>query len=121
MNGLTEQVIGCAYQVANTLGCGFLEKVYENALVHELRKSGVDVSQQCPIKVFYDEVVVGEYVADLLISDSLLVELKSVKVLDSVHMAQCMNYLKATKSELGLLINFGKSVEVKRKFVRNSD
>lgn len=115
MNELTEQVIGCAYKVANALGCGFLEKVYENSLVHELRKSGIDVSQQYPIKVFYDEVVVGDFIADLLVSDSVLLELKSVKALDPVHIAQCMNYLKATKLKICLLINFGGTrVEIKR-------
>jgi GxxExxY protein len=115
MNDLTEKIIGCAYKVGNTLGCGFLEKVYENALVHELRKSGIDVSQQYPITVYYDEVAVGEYVADLLVLGTVLIELKSVKALETVHMAQCMNYLKATKLKICLLINFGGSkVEIKR-------
>ena len=115
MNDLTEKIIGCAYAVGNTLGSGFLEKVYENALVHELRKSGVDVLQQHPIKVIYDDVVVGDFVADLLVAGSVLVELKSVKALDAVHMAQCLNYLKATGLKVCLLINFGGTkLELKR-------
>ncbi len=99
----------------NGLGAGFLEKVYENALAHELRKTGLRVEQQHGITVHYDGVVVGEYAADLLVEDAVLVELKAVKGLDAVHMAQCMNYLKATGHTLCLLINFGTSrVEVKR-------
>ena len=119
INQLTEKVIGCAYQVANNLGSGFLEKVYENALAHEIRKSGLNVSQQLPIKVFYDGVIVRDYFADLLVEDFLLVELKTVKQLDDVHMAQCLNYLKATGFQVCLLINFYRSkVEIKR-VIRN--
>ncbi len=112
---LTEKIIGCAYTVANTLGCGFLEKVYENALAHELRKEGLVVLQQAGVNVIYDGIVVGEYVSDLLVENDLLVELKAVKALDNIHMAQCMNYLKATGHEVCLLINFGlPRIEVKR-------
>ena len=115
INQITEKIIGCAYAVSNTLGCGFLEKVYENALVHELRKAGLGVSQQHPIKVHYDSVVVGDYVADLLVEETVLVEIKAVKAFDDVHMAQCLNYLKATGLHVCLLINFGSpKVEVKR-------
>ncbi|HEX9023562.1 MAG TPA: GxxExxY protein [Geobacteraceae bacterium] len=112
---ITERIIGCAYTVANTLGAGFLEKVYENALAHELRKAGLEAKQQFPVTVHYDGIVAGEYVADLLVEGNVLVELKAVKALDGVHMAQCMNYLKATGLRVCLLINFGAPrIEVKR-------
>jgi len=108
MNELvTEKIIGSAYAVANTLGCGFLEKVYENALAHDLRKAGFAVTQQAGVDVFYDGIKVGEYVADLLVDNEILVELKAVKALDNIHFAQCMNYLKATGLHVCLLINFG--------------
>ena len=96
LNGLSEKVIGCAYTVSNKLGSGFLEKVYENALAYELRKAGLKVQIQKPILVFYDGIVVGDYFADLVIEDVLLIELKTVKGFDDIHKAQCMNYLKAT-------------------------
>lgn len=119
LNRVTQRIIGCAFVVGNTLGVGFLEKVYENALVHELRKQGIKVEQQLPIKVWYDGAVVGNYQADLLVEGSVITELKAVTALDTVHFAQCMNYLKATGLTLGLLINFGSPrVEVKR-VVRN--
>ena len=108
MDKLSERIIGCAYAVSNGLGAGFLEKVYENALAHELRKAGLRVEQQRPLRVHYDGVVVGEYAADLLVEDYILVELKAVKALDEIHLAQCLNYLKATGLSLCLLINFGK-------------
>ena len=115
LNEITEQIIGCAYRVSNGLGCGFLEKVYENALAHEIRKAGFPVKQQHSIHVWYDGVVVGEYVADLLVADSVLVELKAVNAIDPIHTAQCLNYLKGTGLEVCLLINFGKPrVEIKR-------
>jgi len=115
MNELTEKVIGCAFAVSNALGCGFLEKVYENALAHELRKAGLKVEQQHGITVHYDGVAVGEYAADLLVDGALLVELKAVKDLDDIHLAQCLNYLKATNLRLCLLMNFGKpKLEVRR-------
>ena len=115
VNEITEAIIGCAYSVANTLGAGFLEKVYENALAHELRKHGLLVSQQAPLTVQYDEVVVGQYVADLVVADQILVELKAAKSLDEIHMAQCLNYLKATGLPICLLINFGRpKIQIKR-------
>ena len=115
LDGVTEGIIGCAYRVSNTLGAGFLEKVYENALALELRKAGIDVDQQVPIKVRYDGVVVGDFVADLLVDHAVIVELKAVKKLDAIHVAQGLNYLKATGCKLCLLLNFGTSrVEIKR-------
>jgi GxxExxY protein len=114
-DALTEQVIGCAYNVANQLGYGFLEKVYENSLRIELQNSGIQVEQQCPIQVRYAGEVVGDFIADLVVEDELIVELKVAKSLDDVHLAQCLNYLKATGKHLGLLVNFGgNKVQIKR-------
>lgn len=115
LNRISERIIGCAFDVMNTLGSGFLEKVYENALAHELRKAGLSVAQQHGITVRYDDIVVGEYTADMLVEDAVVVELKVVKTLDSVHTAQCINYLKASDLRLCLLLNFGKPrVEIQR-------
>ena len=115
INDLTEQVIGCAYAVSNALGAGFLEKVYENALALELRLAGFHVAQQHPVNVLYRGQVVGEYVADLFVDQRLIIEIKAVKGIDQVHVAQCINYLRATNHHIGLLLNFGKpKLEVKR-------
>jgi GxxExxY protein len=112
---LTEKIINAAYKVHNVLGFGFLEKVYQNALVIELRKRDLVVSSGVPIKVFYDNEIVGEYVADLIVEDKVILELKAVKDLAEIHEVQLVNYLKATGIEVGLLINFGHSVQVRRK------
>ena len=114
INSLTEQVIGCAYRVGSKLGCGFLEKCYENAMVYELRKLGLKVEQQVSLKVWYDDVVVGEYFADLLVEGVVLVELKAIQGLDPIHSAICIHYLAACKLPICLLINFGRRVDVKR-------
>jgi len=115
LNRITEKIIGCAFTVVSCLGSGFLEKVYENALAHEVRKSGMMVLQQHGIQVHYDTAIVGEYVADLLVEQCILVELKAVKALDNIHQAQCLNYLKATGYHVCLLINFGSpKIEIKR-------
>ncbi|MDO8684998.1 MAG: GxxExxY protein [Armatimonadota bacterium] len=115
MNELTEKTIGRSYAVANTLGHGFLEKVYENALAVELRNAGCKVEQQKGIVVNYHGSVVGEYVADLLVDDCVIVELKTVKAINDIHLAQALNYLKATGLRICLLINFGNpKVEIKR-------
>ncbi|MEP6946233.1 MAG: GxxExxY protein [Acidobacteriota bacterium] len=117
LNALSETVIGCAYKVSNTLGCGFLEKVYENALGHEIRKLGHAVEIQKPLHVVYDGVIVGEYFADLVVDACLLIELKTTNGFHENHMAQCINYLNATRYPLCLLINFGRPrVEIKRVF-----
>ncbi|MBM4294403.1 MAG: GxxExxY protein [Deltaproteobacteria bacterium] len=114
-DGITDRVIGCIFKVSNTLGCGFLEKVYENALAIELQKKGLKVKQQHGIQVKYDNVIIGEFAADLLVEDSIIIELKAVKNLDEIHQAQCMNYLKATGLAVCLLVNFGKpKAEIKR-------
>jgi GxxExxY protein len=115
VNRLSERIIGCAFQVLNTLGAGFLEKVYENALAHELRKSGLLVAQQQGITVTYDGIVVGEYNVDILVEGTIIIELKAINALDNAHTAQCLNYLKATGLHLCLLLNFGKSrLEIQR-------
>ena len=115
LNGLSGAVIGCAFTVHNTLGAGFLEKVYGNAPARELGKRGLAVVQQRGMRVVYDGTVVGEYYADLLIEEKLLVELKTVKALEEAHCAQCMNYLRATGLSLCLLLNFSKPrLEIKR-------
>ena len=115
INQITEKIIGCSYTVSNVLGCVFLEKVYENALAHELAKADFKVIKQHEIKVFYDGVEVGKYIADLFVEDSIIVEVKAISGLDNSQIAQCLNYLKATKLKVGLLINFGKPrIEIKR-------
>ncbi len=112
---ITKKIIGCAYTVSNTLGIGFVEKVYENALVHCVRKAGLLVEQQYPIKVTFEGIIVGEFFADLFVEKRVLVELKAVTMLVQEHTAQALNYLRATGAEVCLLINFGKSkVEIKR-------
>ena len=112
---LTKQIIGCAYTVSNNLGCGFLEKVYENSLAIELIASKLKVQTQKPITIFYVGQVVGEYFADLLVEDEIIIELKAVKTIENIHFAQCQNYLKATGKKLGLVLNFGgERVQVKR-------
>lgn len=115
LDKLSQQVIGCSYEVENGLGVGFLEKVYENALTKALRKQGIAVEQQKPMQVWYDGEVVGEYIADLIVGGLLIVELKVVKSFHDIHMAQCLNYLKATGLTLCFLIDFGSPrVEVRR-------
>ncbi len=114
---LTGKIIASAYKVYNTLGFGFLEKVYENAMVIELRKNILSTAQQFPLTVFYDEQVVGDFYADLIVETRVVVELKSVTQLAPRHEAQLVNYLNATKQDVGLLINFGPDgIEVKRKY-----
>ena len=112
---ITEKIIGAAYKIYNTLGFGFLEKVYENALAIELKQMEFEVKQQEPIDVFYEGNIVGEYVADIIVAGKVVVEIKAVKELGKIHEVQLVNYLKASKIEVGLLINFGKEIEVKRK------
>lgn len=116
VNLITQKIIGCAYEVSNTLGTGFVEKVYENALAHQIRKSaGFVVAQQYPITVAYDEIVVGEFFADMLVQERVLVELKAVSLLKDEHVAQALNYLRASSLEICLLINFGqRKIEIKR-------
>lgn len=111
---ITEKVVRAAHQVYYTLGNGFMEKVYENALVVELTHAGVNVIQQHPLRVHYRSVEVGEYIADLLVEGKVIVELKAVSQLLPQHEGQLVNYLKATGLNVGLLINFGGDIKVKR-------
>ena len=112
---LTEVIIGCAIKVHNTLGVGFLEKVYENALVHELRKAGLKAEQQVPLSVFYDDIAVGNFFADILVESKVILELKVAIRLNDEHSAICMNYLRASKHPVCLLFNFGTPrLEIKR-------
>ncbi len=104
---LTQRIIGCAHAVSNTLGTGFVEKVYENALAHQMRKEGLTVLQQYPVRVAYDDVIVGEFYADALVNDTVVVELKAASALTADHVAQALNYLRATGLPACLLINFG--------------
>jgi GxxExxY protein len=117
---LTEPIIKAFYKVYNTLGHGFLEKVYENALVIELRTMGLKAAQQCPITIFYDGHVVGNYFADIMVEDLVIVELKAAAAIDKSHEAQLLNYLRATAIEVGLLLNFGLKPEFKRKIFMNN-
>lgn len=117
---LTEKIIKAFYQVYNTLGYGFLEKVYEKALLIELKKSKLKALAQAPIKIFYDQQLIGEYFADLMVEDKVIVEIKSAKNLAEEHEAQLLNYLKATEIEVGLLLNFGPKAAVKRKAFENT-
>ena len=115
LDELTEKVIGAAHEVSNTLGSGFLERVYENALAQELRDRNLGVAQQQQLQVRYKGTVVGDYQADLIVEGAVILELKAVKSLDEVHAAQCLNYLKATGLHVCLLLNFGKPrLEVRR-------
>jgi GxxExxY protein len=115
LNAITEKIIGCAYTVANSLGAGFLEKVYENALAIELEKADLKVEQQKAVNVVYDGRTVGQYFCDILVDQNIIIELKAQKLIEENHNAQCMNYLKATGLNVCLLINFGKPrIEIKR-------
>ena len=114
---LTYQIIGAAFEVYKTLGYGFLEKVYENALVRELQLRGLHATGQYPIKVEYKDAEVGDYCADILVEDKVIVELKAGETFDPMHEAQLLNYLKATGIKVGLLINFGPQKCEHKRFV----
>lgn len=116
---LTEEIIKLFYKVYNALGYGFLEKVYENAMMIELNNAGISAVAQSPINVMYENNVIGDYYADILVCDKVIVEIKATKTLASEHEAQLLNYLKATDIELGLLLNFGPKPEIKRKIYDN--
>ena len=116
---LTDRIIKAFYKVYNTLGYGFLEKVYENSLALELRRLGFSVEQQQPINVFYEGEVVGEYFADLIVEDVVILELKAAEAMSEAHEAQLVNYLRATEIEVGLLFNFGPKPQFKRKIFMN--
>ncbi len=115
LNVLSEEIIGAAFEVSNVLGAGFLEKVYENALNIELNLRGLKSFQQAPLKVYYKKELVGDYIADILVENEIIIEVKAVKELGAIHTAQCLNYLKITGLKLCLLFNFSKPrVDIKR-------
>ena len=116
---LTEKIIGVFYKVYNNLGYGFLEKVYENAMMLDFNKEQIPAVSQYPIKVLYEGEIVGEYFADILVDNKVIVEIKAVRNLASENEAQLLNYLKATDKEVGLLLNFGPEPEIKRKVFDN--
>lgn len=116
---ITERIIETYFKVYNSLGYGFLEKVYENALLIELEKQGFFVERQKRIKVYYEEFVVGDYYADLVVNELVIIELKAAETLCKEHEYQLINYLKSTNIEVGLLLNFGKKPEFKRKIFSN--
>ena len=113
---VTETIIGCAYRVYNKMGFGFLESVYEKCLLIELHKAGLNAESQKPITVYYVDEIVGQFVADIIVNDAIILELKSVRKIIKAHEVQLVNYLVATGKPVGLLLNFGDSkVEIKRK------
>ena len=116
---LTSTIISCFYRVYNKLGYGFLEKVYENALKIELENKGLSVEKQKPIAVYYNQHLVGEYFADLIVENKVILELKAAESLCEEHEFQLINYLKATDIEVGLLLNFGKKPQISRKIFTN--
>lgn len=116
---LTEKIIKIFYRVYNKLGYGFLEKVYENAMMVEFKREGISILPQSPLRVFYENEVLGEYFADMLIDNKVIVEIKAAKSLAAENEAQLLNYLKATDIEIGLLLNFGPKPEIKRKIFDN--
>jgi len=116
---ITDEIIRCFYEVYNILGYGFLEKVYENSLFNELISCGLSCERQKKIEVHYKDSLVGEYYADILVEDKIILELKATEALCEEHEFQLINYLKATNIEVGLLLNFGKKPEIKRKIFTN--
>ncbi|MDP3147790.1 MAG: GxxExxY protein [Ignavibacteria bacterium] len=116
---ITDLILKSFFNVYNTLGFGFLEKVYENAMMIELQSFNLDCTKQKPIEVFYKQKKVGDYFADIIVENKVIVELKAVEFLIPEHEAQLINYLKATRIEVGLLLNFGKTAQFKRKVFQN--
>ncbi|MCL4548986.1 MAG: GxxExxY protein [Bacteroidetes bacterium] len=117
---ITDRIIKAFYNVYNSLGFGFLEKVYENAMMIELKSIGLQCEKQTPINVYYKEMRIGEYFADIVVENKVIVELKAAESLCEEHEAQLLNYLKATEIEVGLLLNFGKIPQIKRKIFENT-
>lgn len=117
---LTEQIIGAFFAVYAALGYGFLENIYAKALMIELKKRGLNVQGQLPIHVYYDDQLIGEYFADIVVNELVILEIKAAKALIAEHEAQLLNYLKATPYEVGLLLNFGPKPETKRRSFDNN-
>ena len=118
---VTDQILKSFYHVYNALGYGFLEKVYENSMALSLQRQGLQVAQQSPVDVWFEGQVVGQYFADLIVSDRVLLELKSAKTIDPAHEAQLINYLRATRIEVGLVLNFGEKPQFARKVFLNEN
>ena len=118
---LTAKIIDCAYKVHRELGFGFLESVYQNALLIELSKAGLAAQKEKKIQVNYDGQAIGDFIADIVVEDKVIIELKSVQQVHPAHEAQLINYLKATSIEVGLLINFGEKAEIKRKVLDHTE
>ena len=116
---LTDKILQCFFEVYNRLGYGFLEKVYENSLMIELIKRGLYAEKQRPVKVYYEEKIVGDYYADIIVNNTIILELKAAECIIEEHELQLINYLKATDKEIGLLLNFGKKPEFRRKIFTN--
>lgn len=116
---ITDKIIKAFYNVYNILGYGFQEKVYENSMIIELKSLGLSCLKQKPISVFYKEINVGEYFADIIVEDKVIIELKAAEGIVEAHEAQLLNYLRATKIEVGLLLNFGKEPKIKRQIFEN--
>ena len=115
LDAIPERILGCAFKVSAGLGPGFLEKLYENALVIELERAGLRVARQHPLAVWYDGIQIGQFAADLLVEDQILVELKAVRALEDLHLAQALNYLRASLLPACLLLNFGTpKLEIRR-------
>jgi len=115
LNDITYEIRGAVFEVNNVLGSGFLEKVYENSLLIEIKTRGLKAESQVPLKVTYKDEIVGDYFADIIVEDQVLIELKVVEKLKKIHEAQLLNYLKATGIQVGLLVNFkSETVEIKR-------
>lgn len=115
----TDEIIGAFYKVYRSLGYGFLERVYQNALFFELLRRGFKCEAQHPINVYYEDQLVGEYIADIIVNEHIILELKAVNELCTEHESQLLNYLKATRMEVGLLLNFGVRPQIKRKIFKN--
>ena len=116
VNELTYKIQGAVFEVNRVLGPGFLEKVYENALLVELKRQGINAESQVPVKVYYKDSLVGEYIADILVEKKIIIELKTIKTLEKIHEAQLLNYLRATGIKVGLLVNFyHQKAEIRRR------
>lgn len=119
---LTQKIISQCYYVHNKLGCGFLEKVYERALVKKLLDLKLDVKSQYPIRISFEGEIIGDYIADIIAENKVIIEVKAIEKLTKIHEVQIINYLKATNIEVGLLVNFGEKIEIKRKILtKNSE
>jgi len=117
---ISNEIIRVFYNVYNTLGYGFLEKVYEEAMIVEFKEKGIEYKNQCPIKVFYKNVEIGSYVADFIIEDKIIIEIKAIRELSIQDTSQLLNYLTSTDKEVGLLLNYGENPEIKRKVYDNN-